>query len=298
MHILITGGTGLIGRALIDKLSDHEITLLTRSESKARSLFSRQLNCISNLDDLPDFNAIDAVINLAGEPIVDKRWSDQQKGIICSSRWGITEHLVKKILEADNPPHTFISGSAVGIYGDQGDKVIDETFVSDASDFAHSVCENWEKIAVRAKAAQTRVCLLRTGIVLSKEGGALKKMLLPYQLGLGGPIGAGKQYFPWIHIDDMVGGILYLLNTESANGAFNLTAPNPVTNKTFSEALAGALHRPHILFTPPFAIKLMLGEAGQLLLEGQRVVPKALLDSGYAFQFSEIRPALDNIFAN
>ncbi|MDD1781459.1 TIGR01777 family oxidoreductase [Enterovibrio sp. ZSDZ35] len=298
MHILITGGTGLIGRALIDQLSDHQITLLTRSPSKARSMFSRSLRCIENIDELDNFNDIDAVINLAGEPIVDKRWSDQQKGIICSSRWGITEQLVKKILEADNPPHTFISGSAVGIYGNQGDKEIDESFISNATDFAHAVCDNWEKIAVRAKASKTRVCLLRTGIVLSQEGGALKKMLLPYQLGLGGPIGAGKQYFPWIHIDDMVGGILYLLNTESASGAFNLTAPNPVTNKAFSQALAGALHRPHILFTPPFAIKLMLGEAGQLLLEGQRAVPKALLESGYKFQFSEIRPALDNIFAN
>ncbi|PKF51861.1 epimerase, partial [Enterovibrio nigricans] len=136
-----------------------------------------------------------------------------------------------------------------------------------------------------------------TGIVLSKDGGALKKMLLPYQLGLCGPMGKGKQYFPWIHIDDMVGGILHLLYTKDAHGPFNLTAPNPVTNKVFSQVLAAALHRPHLLFTPPFVIKLMLGEAGQLLLEGQRAIPKALEASGYSFVYSEIRPALDNLFA-
>ncbi|MEZ8030172.1 TIGR01777 family oxidoreductase [Enterovibrio norvegicus] len=295
MHILITGGTGLIGRTLISKLGDHEITVLTRSPQKAKNVLPSTVTTIADLDELTDFNNIDAVINLAGEPIVDKRWSDQQKGIICSSRWGITEKIVSRILTADNPPKTLISGSAVGYYSDQKDAIVDESLVVDATDFAHAVCANWERIALRARPAKTRVCLLRTGIVLSKEGGALKKMLLPYQLGLGGAIGDGNQYFPWIHIEDMANAIVHLLEKSEHEGAFNLTAPNPVTNREFSQSLAASLDRPHILFTPAFAIKLMLGEAGQLLLEGQRAIPKALEEDGFTFTYKEIRPALDSL---
>lgn len=295
MQILVTGGTGLIGRALIPKLEHHEITVLTRSPEKARHVLPSKVHLIKNIDEIEDISQFDAIINLAGEPIVDKRWSEQQKGIICASRWGITEKLVQRILEAETPPHTFISGSAVGYYSDQGDKIIDESLTVDATDFAHSVCSNWEKIAMRADSDKTRVCILRTGIVLSKSGGALKKMLLPYQFGMGGPIGDGKQYFPWIHIDDMVGGIVHLLEHADTRGAFNLTAPEPVTNKEFSQNLAATLKRPHFLFTPKFAISLMLGEAGQLLFDSQRAVPRALENSGYSFQYPSVGPALENI---
>ncbi len=295
MHILITGGTGLIGRALIPRLASHEITVLTRSPEKASRVLPEKVHLINHLSQLGGLNHIDAVINLAGEPIVDQRWTENQKGIICSSRWGITQKLVDLIQAADTPPHTFISGSAVGYYSDQGDRIIDESLVVDASDFAHSVCSNWEKIAMRADSDLTRVCLLRTGIVLSKKGGALKKMLLPYQFGLGGPIGDGHQYFPWIHIDDMVGGIIHLLNHADARGPFNLTAPTPVTNKVFSQSLAKSLHRPHFLFTPKFVISLMLGEAGQLLFDSQRAVPRALENSGYGFEYPDLSPALDNL---
>lgn len=295
MHILITGGTGLIGRALIPQLAPHEITVLTRSPEKAKRLLPEKVHAINHLSQLGSLNHIDAVINLAGEPIVDKRWTENQKGIICSSRWGITQKLVDLILEADTPPHTFISGSAVGYYSDQGDKIIDESLVVNGSDFAHSVCANWERIALRADSDLTRVCLLRTGIVLSDKGGALKKMLLPYQFGLGGPIGDGHQYFPWIHIDDMVGGIVHLLHHADARGPFNLTAPTPVTNKVFSQSLARSLRRPHFLFTPKFAISLMLGEAGQLLFDSQRAVPRALENSGYGFEYPDVQPALDDL---
>ncbi|MGF1770252.1 TIGR01777 family oxidoreductase [Enterovibrio makurazakiensis] len=295
MHILVTGGTGLIGRVLVAQLEHHQVTVLTRSPESAQKILPSGVRFIRDLDELSDFSEVDAVINLAGEPIVDKRWSEQQKGIICSSRWGITEKIVKRILAADKPPHTFISGSAVGYYSDQGDTIVDETLKVDSTDFAHAVCANWEKIAKRAQSDNTRVCLLRTGIVLSKEGGALKKMLLPYQLGLGGPIGDGSQYFPWIHIRDMVSGILFLLNNEKKQGPFNLTAPNPATNKAFSKALASTLKRPHLLFTPKFAISLMLGEAGQLLLEGQRAVPRALEDNGFTFEFPDLPSALEDL---
>ncbi|MDF2185608.1 TIGR01777 family oxidoreductase [Grimontia hollisae] len=295
MQILVTGGTGLIGRALIAKLEHHEITVLTRSPDNAREVLPTKVHLIKDIDDITDISQFDAIINLAGEPIVDKRWSEKQKGIICASRWGITEKLVQRILEADNPPHTFISGSAVGYYSDQGDKIIDESLTVDATDFAHSVCANWEKTALRADSDKTRVCLLRTGIVLSKHGGALKKMLLPYQFGMGGPIGEGNQYFPWIHINDMVGGIIHLLEHAETRGPFNMTAPHPVTNKVFSQALAATLRRPHFLFTPKFAISLMLGEAGQLLFDSQRAVPRALENSGYAFEFPTVEPALENL---
>ncbi|CZF77494.1 Epimerase family protein [Grimontia celer] len=296
MKILITGGTGLIGRALIDKLEDHEITVLTRSAQKAASLLPGRVQYIESLDALDSFDDIDAIINLAGEPIVDKRWSEKQKGLICSSRWGITEQIVKKILESDSPPHTFISGSAVGYYSDQGDKEIDESLTVDSTDFAHLVCANWEKIARRASATgSTRVCVLRTGVVLSPTGGALKKMLLPYKLGLGGPIGKGQQFFPWIHIDDMTSGIVHLLNSEDLKGDFNFTAPTPVTNKEFSSALATALQRPHFLFTPEIAIKLALGEASQLLLDSQKVIPVALQESGFNFSYQTLQPALENL---
>ncbi|CZF84634.1 MULTISPECIES: TIGR01777 family oxidoreductase [Grimontia] len=296
MNILITGGTGLIGRALINKLEDHDVTVLTRSAKKAASLLPSRVQSIESLDALDSFDYIDAIINLAGEPIVDKRWSEKQKGLICSSRWGLTEQIVKKILESDSPPHTFISGSAVGYYSNQGDKEIDESLKVDSNDFAHLVCANWEKIARRATATRsTRVCILRTGVVLSTTGGALKKMLLPYKLGLGGPIGKGKQFFPWIHLEDMTNGIIHLLNNESLKGDFNFTAPTPVTNKEFSLALATSLQRPHFLFTPEIAIKLALGEASQLLLDSQRVIPVALQESGFNFSYETLQPALENL---
>ncbi|GAL08115.1 cell division inhibitor [Photobacterium aphoticum] len=256
MKILVTGGTGFIGAALIHQLRDHDITVLSRDPAKASLSLGEPVKAITTLDQLENLNDFDAVINLAGEPIINKRWTARQKDTICRSRWGITQQLVDKIKASEKPPHTFISGSAVGIYGNQHDKVIDEDFAIEhvsRHDFAHHVCQRWEHIASDAASEATRVCLLRTGIVLGRHGGALAKMLLPYQFGLGGPIGSGKQYTPWIHLDDMVNAIVFLLNTPSADGAFNMTAPEPVTNKVFSQALAHALHRPHFLFTPAFA---------------------------------------------
>ncbi len=295
MKILITGGTGLIGKALIEALHQHSITVLTRNPDKARSILGDGIQFIENLDALPDFNTLDVVINLAGEPIINKRWTEQQKGIICSSRWGITEKLVEKIQAADQPPKVFISGSAVGYYGEQGRREVDESIEIQSSDFPHYVCSQWEAIAQRAESEQTRVCILRTGIVLSKKGGALKKLLPLYQVGLGGRVGSGEQYFPWIHIDDMVQGILYLIDHQEAKGIFNFTAPQPVTYQSFSKSLADTLRRPHFLFTPAPVLKFALGESSQLLLEGQRALPNALIAQGYQFQFSTLVPALDDL---
>lgn len=298
MKILVTGGTGFIGAALIHQLRDHDITVLSRDPAKASLSLGEQVKAITSLDQLDNLNDYDVVINLAGEPIINKRWTARQKDTICRSRWGITQQLVDKIKASEQPPHTFISGSAVGIYGNQHDNVIDEDFAIEhvsRHDFAHHVCQRWEHIASDAASEATRVCLLRTGIVLGRHGGALAKMLLPYQFGLGGPIGSGKQYTPWIHLDDMVNAIIFLLNTPSAHGAFNMTAPEPVTNKAFSQALAHALHRPHFLFTPAFALKLALGEAASLLLEGQNAIPAKLEAAGYTFQHRDIHEALQDI---
>lgn len=297
MHILLTGATGLIGTALVAALSAHQLTVLTRSEKKAASILPKEVKLISSLDEISSFDEIDAVINLAGEPIINKRWTEKQKGIICSSRWDITRNLVDKINAAKNPPSVFISGSAVGIYGEHGEDIIDEQTVATRNSFAHSVCENWEKIALNAQSDKTRVCLLRTGIVLSDKGGAIQKMFPSFWLGLGGKIASGTQYFPWIHIEDVVQSILFLLNTPTISGAVNLTAPTPVPNKEFARAFASALNRPSFFFVPAIVIKLTIGEGAELLLESQRVVPTALLDGGYQFRFPDIDNAMQDLLA-
>ncbi|WP_434359387.1 TIGR01777 family oxidoreductase [Parasalinivibrio latis] len=296
MNILITGGTGLIGRALIRELKGHQLSVLTRDEIRAGNLLGNGINFMSSLGTIANLNDYDAVINLAGEPIVDKRWTDKQKSVICHSRWDITEKLSELVQASSSPPEIFISGSAVGIYGDQKDEEIAESFRVESDEFAHEVCQKWEEIALTAQSEKTRVCLLRTGIVLSAKGGAVRKMLVPYRLGLGGPIGRGLQYMPWIHIDDMVSAIIFLLNNKKAFGPYNLTAPYPVTNREFSAALARTLNRPHILFTPEFAIKLLLGESAQLLLDSTRAVPKALLDAGFSFKHTKIDEAMQHLF--
>ncbi|EJN6827348.1 TIGR01777 family oxidoreductase [Vibrio cidicii] len=296
MKILLTGGTGFIGCELLKILSEHQIVLLSRdtNAAKLRLNFADRGNItyLSHLDELHDLNDVDAVINLAGEPIADKRWSKSQKQIICQSRWQLTEKLVALIHASTKPPAVFISGSAVGYYGDQQAHPFDESLHVHSQSFTHTVCERWEQIAKRAQSEHTRVCLLRTGVVLGLGGGALAKMLLPYRLGLGGPIGNGQQYLPWIHLQDMVRAIVYLLETPHAQGAYNLSAPHPVTNKVFSETLARTLGRPHLLMTPKWAIKLLMGESACLLLDSSRAKPKKLTELGFTFHYSRVELAL------
>jgi hypothetical protein len=296
-HILITGGTGLIGSALIKKLlvKGRKITVLTRNIQAAQRSFPKRINCIDSLAPLTHLDDVDAVINLAGEPIVDKRWSEQQKHIIEQSRWGVTEKLVALIAASNTPPKVFISGSAIGYYGRQGTQPIDENFTQTHPEFSHSLCAKWENIALQAQSTQTRVCVLRTGIVLAAQGGALSKMTLPFKMGLGGPIGDGEHYMSWIHIDDMVDGIVFLLNHQNSQGVYNFTAPNPVTNKVFSKALASAVNRPCLLFTPKFVLKLAMGEMADLLIHGQNVVPMRLQKDGFIFIYAEINEALNSL---
>lgn len=295
MNILITGGTGLIGRHLINafRLINANITVLTRDSSKASKTLGDDIKFIEGLS-LAVVENQDKIINLAGEPIADKRWSNTQKEKICQSRWQITQQLVDLIQQANNPPSLFISGSAIGIYGRQENAPRNEAFLQYNQEFTHEVCAKWEDIALNASSEKTRVAILRTGVVLAKRGGALQKMILPFKLGLGASIGDGKQVMSWIHIDDMVTAILYIQNTESLQGVINLTAPEPVSNRQFSQALAASLNRPCLFSTPAWLLKMLLGEMSDILLFGQNVVPTKLIDSGFVFKYQTI----DSAFAN
>ncbi|PHM38364.1 TIGR01777 family oxidoreductase [Xenorhabdus innexi] len=296
MHILVTGGTGLIGRQLVYQLLSlsHSITVLSRSPQKVYSLFSDQVECWTTLNDRNCLDGFDAVINLAGEPIADKRWTPKQKNKLCQSRWELTEKLSSLIRTSESPPSVFISGSAVGYYGDQGQAVVSEDDPPH-DEFSHQLCERWEKLALQAKSEKTRVCLLRTGIVLARHGGALRKMLPMFRLGLGGAIGSGRQYMPWIHIDDMVNGIYYLLISSELDGPFNMTSPYPVHNDQFSAILAKVLHRPAVCRVPAFVLKIVMGEAAALVLGGQQAIPKRLEEAGFGFCYFELEEALNNL---
>ncbi|MDF2178824.1 TIGR01777 family oxidoreductase [Aliiglaciecola sp. CAU 1673] len=296
MRIFMTGGTGLIGTKLLTRFPEnHRVTVLTRNLAEAEMAMGRRAHWISSLKGLENLNGFDAVINLAGEPIADKRWTAAQKQEICESRWNITQRLVDLIQASEQPPKVFLSGSAIGYYGRQGEDFITEYHERCHNEFSHSLCAKWEDIAMRASSDKTRVCTLRTGIVLSRKGGALQKMIPPFKLGLGGPIGDGQQYMSWIHINDMVSAISFLLDNPETQGPYNLTAPNPVTNNEFSQTLAKTLHRPCIFRVPAAAMKLMLGELSDLLLYGQRVLPKRLEDAGFHFQFQQLPDALHNL---
>lgn len=302
MKILLTGATGLIGQAFIKHYAHlHTFHVVTRSAKKLNQIFHHEMQqgVLEKVDLtlLIDLNAYDAVINLAGEPIVDKRWSAKQKKRICNSRWDITERLVALIKASSAPPSVFISGSAIGIYGRQADAnqtvmPIDEEFTDFYDEFARDICQRWEAIALQVQSDATRVCLLRTGIVLAKSGGALGKMKVPFSLGLGGPVSSGQQIMSWIHIDDMVQAIAHVLTTPALKGAINFTAPNPVSNAVFSKAYADSLHRPCLFTVPKLALRVLMGESADLLLYGQHVIPKALLDNGYEFTHSDINEAL------
>lgn len=294
MKVLITGGTGLIGSALIRGAVGFDFTVLTRSISNAKSILPASLQYIDSLEDLHNLDAFDAVINLAGEPIIGKRWSDQQKDHICQSRWQVTEQLVQLFAQSTTPPKVFISGSAIGVYGDRGDEPLTEVSSTEERDFSTMLCQRWESIARQAE-PYTRVVLLRTGIVLSAQGGALAKLLLPFKCGLGGRISTGEQYMAWIHYRDHINAIHFLLNETNISGPVNLVAPNAEKNMVFTQVLAKTLHRIAVLPMPKIALRLLLGEASSLLLDGQKVLPQTLLNQGFVFEFNKLEPALSDL---
>ena len=297
MKILMTGGTGLIGREFIEKFNDeHFFTVLSRTPNKAKSLLGKDIDTIGSITDIQDIGIFDAVINLAGEPIADKRWTGTQKEKICKSRWEITADLVEKINASEQPPKVFISGSAIGYYGNKGDKIVSENTTPN-KEFTYELCKKLEDIANSVKNEITRVVTLRTGVVLTSQGGALDKMALPFKLGVGGTLGSGCQYLSWIHLDDMVNAISFLLTNEDCAGPFNLTAPEPVTNRHFSKTLAKVLHRPCLFNVPSFVMTIVMGEASTMILEGQRVIPHNLLNMGFHFEYSGLNEALGDIYS-
>lgn len=308
---LITGGSGFIGTAFIKALllDNHDVTVLTRNEVKTAQHFEAvtatvredyqsktKVHTISSLDNINPEQSFDVVINLAGQGIADKRWNDEIKQQLIDSRIDITKALHEYLEDVLVKPDVFISGSALGYYGlRETDEQITENGSSDES-FSSQLCQQWEAEAKAIEALGIRTCYLRTGIVLGKNGGALAKMLPPFKMALGGPIGSGKQWMSWIHIDDIVSMIRFAIDNESIQGAINGTAPNPVTNKQFSKTLGKALKRPALFPMPAFIVKLLFGQMGEeLLLAGQRVVPDKLTQAGYKFIYPELADALENI---
>ncbi|MEQ6884852.1 TIGR01777 family oxidoreductase [Salicola sp. Rm-C-2C1-2] len=291
-HILITGGTGFIGQLLCHQLQSEGRTLTVvsrRDDAEVQRLCGR-VQVIHALSQVPQLPAVDAVINLAGEGIAEKRWTQNRKQQLWDSRVAFTDELVNQLRRRHALPDVLISGSAVGYYGDQGERdVTEKTTPND--EFTHQLCTAWEASANQL-VNETRVCLSRTGLVVGRDGGFLQQMLPLFKLGLGGRLGNGKQYMPWIHRYDMVQGLIHLLDSPQLSGAFNLTAPEPVSNAEFSQALGQALGRPARLPAPAPALKLMLGEMSRLLLTGQKARPERLLESGFQFQYPRIDQAL------
>ena len=296
MRILITGGTGLIGRHLCKALLEegHQLTVLSRRPETVASKCGANVHAIAALAEWQPKLTFDAVINLAGEPIVDKAWSAQRKQALRDSRIVLTEDLVRRIAAVVQKPKVLLSGSAVGYYGNGDDAVLDEASAP-GDDFSADLCRDWEVAAQAAEGFGLRVGLLRTGLVLSKDGGLLGKMLLPFRLGLGARLGNGRQWMSWVHIDDYVSMVLRLLNDGQMRGAFNLTAPQPVTNAGFTHTLASILRRPAFFIAPRMLLRLAMGERASLLLEGQRALPVKLMTSGYQFKYPDLGSALEGL---
>lgn len=292
-NVLVTGGTGFIGRHLIPDLlaNGWEVEVLTRDAQHARERLPASARPIESLSEASEPQV---VINLAGENLAAGRWTEQRKREMRDSRLRVTRDLVAFIGECTAQPEVLISGSAVGYYGARGDEILDES-KAPADEFQSHLCADWEAEARKAEDYGVRVCRLRTGIVLGAREGALAQMMTPFKLGLGGRFGSGAQYMPWIHIDDEVGAIRFLMDNEQAAGPFNLAAPNPVTNREFTKTLASVLNRPSFAWVPGPVLKTMLGEMAHLLLTGQRAVPSALETAGYRFKFTELKSALNDL---
>jgi hypothetical protein len=295
MRVVVTGGTGFIGSKVAGSLfaKGHEVVVLTRDASRSRDHIHPGVRVVSWADGAawePWIDGAGGIVNLSGESIA-RRWTNAAKERIVASRLGGTARLVAAIAKAAVKPHVLVNASAVGIYGPRGDEILDES-APGGSDFLATTCAAWEEAARKAEPLGVRVALIRTGIVLAADGGALAKMLPPFKAFAGGPVGSGRQWMSWIHRDDLVALYAFALENPDAAGPINGTAPNPVTMKEFATALGHALHRPAFFPAPAAAVKLLLGEMATVVLDGQRVVPKRAEALGFSFRFTDVEAAL------
>lgn len=304
MKVAVAGATGFVGQRLVQRLQaeGHQVIALTRNLEQARQVFSAANHSLEIVAYTPtesgdwqqSIAGCEAVVNLAGEPIAEKRWTLEEKTIILSSRQLVTRKLVEAMQQSNPKPVVLVNASAIGYYGTSETAVFDETS-GPGDDFLAEVCQTWEAEANQVKQAGVRVVILRLGIVLDKDGGALAKMLPAFRLFAGGPIGSGKQWFSWIHRDDVVDLILYALTHPEMAGVFNATAPTPVHMADLSHTLGQVLKRPSWLPVPGFALEIMLGDGAKVVLEGQQVLPKHTQEAGFQFRYPTLEQALEQI---
>jgi uncharacterized protein (TIGR01777 family) len=304
MHILITGGSGLIGRTLTKGLlqDGHEVTILTRDTGRAvvpQGTHVQQWDARTPAGWGQLVEAVDAIVNLAGENlagggILPRRWTAGHKRLIRDSRIQAGQAIAEAIRHASKLPNVLIQASGIGYYGPHGSEFMTE-YSPSGHDFLARLTVEWEATTTEVEQLGVRRAIIRTGVVLSAEGGALPRLTLPYRLFVGGPMGSGRQYISWIHIVDEIGAIRFLIENEQATGAFNLTAPNPLPNAEFGKIIGHVLTRPSLLPVPGFAMRTLFGEVSTLVLDGQRARPKRLLEAGYTFRFPEAEQALRDL---
>ncbi|MGJ8526561.1 Epimerase family protein [Halomonadaceae bacterium LMG 33818] len=296
MNILVTGATGFVGSALCRALhrNDHDIHVLTRDPQHASRRIGIDVNAKAEVDAFSDV-PLEVIVNLAGAPIFSKAWTDTRKQVLIDSRVKTTESLVALCTQMQTPPQLMISGSAMGYYGDQGDnRVVEST--PPTSEFAHTLCAQWEEAAKRVASPQTRLAIVRLGLVLDPSGGMLRPMLPMARLGLASQLGNGRQYMPWVALNDVIAALLWLIKNTSAEGIYNLSAPLPVSNAMFTDTLAHVFnHRPHLRI-PAIVLKLLLGERAHMLLTGANMQPACLMDQGFQFQYPTLQSAFQAMF--
>lgn len=294
MRVLVTGGTGFIGRRLCSALATrgHELWVLSRKPWRAAKLLPGSVHVVDNLDQIPDTMELDAIINLAGESIAGGRWTKKRKKLLLESRVGVTESLYQLVKRLTVKPRVLINASAVGFYGNAGNAELTESSSAVRRDFSYLLCDAWEQAARHFSDFDMRVCILRIGVVLSHHGGMLAKLLPLYRKGLGSLLGDGSQWLSWIHLEDLIELVIRCLDASAAEGVYNAVAPNPISYRKFHSALAKVCKRPALIRVPRLPLSLALGEMSEIMLGGQRVLPARLEREGFRFRYADVESAL------